>query len=102
MDGTISANRIPNPPPIPPTRIRAALISGISLPGWRGISPINSVPHPNMAILASSVIAEIAAEDRPTASGGKYLAASHQYGNPSTNVMAVVPANDPVLANMAL
>ena len=73
-----------------------------SLPGWRANSPVNKVPNPNVLIIASSVIAEIAAEPRPTASGGNHLAATHQYTNPSIDVTAVVLINDPAFTNMTI
>ncbi len=65
-------------------------MSETAFPGWRGNSPINNVPRPSVHTVPSSVIAEIAAEARPTASGGKSRAATHQYAKPSTEVTAVV------------
>jgi hypothetical protein len=50
-----------------------------------------------MQTVPSSIIAEIAAEARPTVSGENDLAAIHQYANPSTDVTAVVLINDPAL-----
>ena len=72
------------------------------MPGWRGNSLINKVPSPTVLIVPSSVIAEIVAEPKPTASGGNHLAATHQYANPNTDVTAVVLINDPALTNMTI
>src|SRR6266851_943072 len=100
--GATSANTTPAHAPAPPTTINAALMSGPSLPGRRGNSPINRVPNPNMQTDPSSIIAEIVAEPRPTACGENHLAATHQYPKPSTDVTAVVPINDPVLTNITI
>ena len=62
----------------PATRTSAALISEPSLPRCSGSSPSKSVPRPTIASDPSSVIAEMAAEANPTASGGNARAASHQ------------------------
>jgi hypothetical protein len=82
--------------------IRAALMSDPSLPGCRGNSPTSSVPNPNIQTVPSSVIAEIVAELRPIARGVNQRAATHQKANPSADVTAVAPIDDPALINMTL
>ncbi len=77
-------------------------MSDPSFPGCRGNSPTSSVPNPTMQTVPSSVIAEIAAEPRPTACGGNHRAATHQYASPSIDVTAVVPTRDPALINLTL
>ncbi len=98
--GANIANTMPARPPAPPTRSIAVLISGRSLPGRRGSSPINREPNPNREIVASSAIAEIAAEARPTASGENRRAANHQYTKPRADVMRFVQTKDAVLVNI--
>src|SRR5438105_1241795 len=53
-------------------------------------SPISSVPRPSMLMVASSVLAEIAAAASPTAAGGAVRAASDQNTNPKPDVTAAV------------
>src|SRR5207247_10385185 len=94
------SNTEPPQPAAPLVRNQAALRSGPSFPGWRGNSPKKRVPDANMQIVPTSAIAEIAAEPRPTVFGGKDLAATHEYANPSTDVTAVVLINDPALTKI--
>jgi len=55
-----------------------------------------------MQTVPSRVIADITAEEKPTACGENCRAANHQYTNPSIDVTADVPINDPALRRKTL
>jgi hypothetical protein len=60
---------------------------------------MSQVPNPNIPTVPRSIIAEIAAEPRPTAAGGKSRAASHQKTKPSAAVTPVVLINEVAFAS---
>ena len=76
--GAASANRPPNAAEATPATSSAAMRIDPALPDWRGSSPMSSVPKPSTPTAPSSIMAEIAADAKPTASGGNKRAASHQ------------------------
>jgi hypothetical protein len=91
----------PRPPTVAalPATSRQVEISSHFRPIRRGRSAISMVPMPNMPMVPIRVIADTAADAWPTASVGAVRAASHQYANPNSEVMAVVAISEPALRN---
>jgi hypothetical protein len=70
--------------------VRAEVIKVFLKTARRCTSPINKVPNPREPKVPNSIITDIAADAKPTYSGGNWRAANHQYINPRLEVMAVV------------
>ena len=76
--GATRAQTAPRTTPAAPARSRAAPIRAPSRPGWRGSSPIMSVPSPSIPSVPRSIMAEIAALAAPTSEGRDWRAATPQ------------------------
>ena len=76
--GAMTAKATPRTTPASPETSSAVAMNDTSSPGWRGNSPISSVPSRYIPAVPSRVIVEMLAPASPTDAGSKRRAASSQ------------------------